>query len=80
MIGTRVDITLDYPYERAAQIVHGAIAPEMDDGPSDRSTQEITLEGKQLLLSITAEDVSPLRASLNNTWRWLKLTSELIEV
>jgi tRNA threonylcarbamoyladenosine modification (KEOPS) complex Pcc1 subunit len=63
---------------QTANAVHGALIPEMDDGPNG-STTHLSLEGIVLTADITGTDLSTLRAALNGFVRLLDASRRSIE-
>ncbi|MCK5309496.1 MAG: hypothetical protein KAJ33_04800 [Thermoplasmata archaeon] len=66
----RADVRIDA--EDKAQMLANALRPEMEQEVS-RTRVDIRAEGSELIISIQAEDVVALRASLNSYLRWTKL-------
>ena len=57
--------------------VYRAICPELKTQPSERSKAEVTLSRSELILRITASDVSSLRAAANSYMRIMRPVLEL---
>ncbi len=57
--------------------VYWAIRPELKTQPSERSRAEATLSRSELILRITASDVSSLRAAANSYMRIMRPVLEL---
>ncbi|WP_321421078.1 KEOPS complex subunit Pcc1 [uncultured Methanobacterium sp.] len=73
-------IELEFPSSSDAEIVFRAIEPEIRGSPSERTSTEIESEGNILKISITAQDTTSLRASLNSYLRWVMLSNEILEL
>jgi KEOPS complex subunit Pcc1 len=73
-------IELEFPSSSDAKIVFQAIRPEIRESPSERTSTEIECESNILKISITAQDTTSLRASLNSYLRWVMLSNEILEL
>jgi KEOPS complex subunit Pcc1 len=73
-------IELEFPSSSDAEIVLRAIEPEIMESPSERTSTEIECESNILKISITAQDTTSLRASLNSYLRWVMLSNEILEL
>jgi KEOPS complex subunit Pcc1 len=60
-------------------VMYGALKPELGD--MGRSCVEMSLEGDgTLVLKVSAEDISALRAALNTWLRLMNVTKEMQEI
>ena len=73
-------IELEFPSSNDAEVVLQAIEPEIRESPSERTSTEIECQGNILKISITAQDTTSLRASLNSYLRWVMLSNEILEL
>ncbi|TFG07631.1 hypothetical protein EU522_00545 [Candidatus Thorarchaeota archaeon] len=64
-----IEIPLDSP--ELAGVIHDALRPETDSAPSDRARVKVTARASILLLEITAEDLTALRAATNSYLAWI---------
>jgi KEOPS complex subunit Pcc1 len=64
-----------------AKKIYESLLPELSDEVSPRSSARCILEGDDVLvLSVTAEDLSALRASLNMHLRLINVADEMQEL
>jgi KEOPS complex subunit Pcc1 len=60
-------------------VMYGALKPEVED--MGRSRVELSLEGDDtLVLAVSADDISALRAALNTWLRLTNVTKEMQEI
>lgn len=71
------DIVVEFENSRDAQIVYDSIILEFDTAPDYRSSMTLELDGKNILISIDAEDSTSFRASINSAIKWIKLALEI---
>jgi len=55
-----------------AEIIIGALRPELDSGISDRSNVVIEASKKGLVIRVVAEDMVALRAAVNSYLYWIQ--------
>lgn len=73
------ELTVRHPAQRdKAEAVLASIKPEIDSELHERSTVELTYD-KDLILHITAKDLSAMRAAANTYLRWLDMTLKLAD-
>jgi len=54
-------------------------AMSVGDKPGDRSTQTVSSEGNELVISISAKDLGALRATINSMMREAKIANDVLE-
>jgi tRNA threonylcarbamoyladenosine modification (KEOPS) complex Pcc1 subunit len=54
------------------EIIIGALKPEMESGLSDRSKIVLEMSPKGLVIKVTADDVTALRAAVNSYLYWVQ--------
>ncbi len=74
------EIAIDFKDEKQAEIVYNAILLEFETSPDYRSSMDLTLDGKSILIAIMAEDATSFRASINSAIKWIKLSVEINEL
>ena len=80
LVGTRAELIIEFENQKEADIVQRSIKPEINGSPSDRTSVSIKTDGTNLLINIEAEDNASFRASLNSYLRWIKLSSEILDL
>lgn len=70
---TYLQAVLEIPIdsEELARVIRSAIAPETDSAPSDRAKARVSVESSVLLVEISAEDLTALRAAMNSYIAWI---------
>ena len=65
--------TLEIPLEseQLANILYTALLPETESIPSDRATTSVSVKGSSLVVEITANDLTAMRAALNSYVAWI---------
>lgn len=76
----RALIKIDFTSERKAKTGFAALKPETLSQPTQRSSVEISLEGRKLVLMIKAKDTTALRAAVNAYLRWVDSMQKVLEV
>lgn len=61
-----------------AQIIEGALRPEVDDPVSQRSTVSVYAGKDNVMISVNATDLAALRAALNSYLRWVKAIQDVV--
>ncbi|MHA2378126.1 MAG: KEOPS complex subunit Pcc1 [Candidatus Thorarchaeota archaeon] len=54
-----------------AEALRSALEPETDSGPSDRARATVSVQDETLVIDITAEDLTSLRAAMNSYVAWV---------
>jgi KEOPS complex subunit Pcc1 len=73
-------VELEFPSGEDAEIVLRSIEPEIRGSPSERTSTEIECHRNILKITITAQDTTSLRASLNSYLRWIMLSQQILEL
>jgi tRNA threonylcarbamoyladenosine modification (KEOPS) complex Pcc1 subunit len=68
---TEARILIEAPKD-AVEIIIGALKPELETGISDRSKVVIEASGRGLIIRVTANDVTALRAAVNSYLYWVQ--------
>ncbi|HJJ47243.1 MAG TPA: KEOPS complex subunit Pcc1 [Methanocorpusculum sp.] len=63
-----------------AERIYWALFPEQESDFGKKSLVQLSCSGNTLKLSVQAEDVSAMRASLNMWLRLINVSSELLEL
>ncbi len=63
-----------------AKELYAALSPEAGSDPGEKSWVELTHDESSLTLSVLAEDVSAMRASLNMWLRLINVSHEVLEL
>lgn len=77
---THTELIIEFENPGDVEVVLGSIKPEISGHPSDRTSVDIKKDGNNLLINIDAKDSTSFRASLNSYLRWIKLSSEILEL
>ena len=75
----RCEVSIPMP-NMDANVVYDAIGPEFLCTNDDRAKCDITKDGKNLKLDISAHDITSLRSALNSYLRYIKLSLDTLEV
>jgi tRNA threonylcarbamoyladenosine modification (KEOPS) complex Pcc1 subunit len=68
---TEARILIEAPKD-AVEIIISALKPELETGISDRSKVVIEASGRGLIIRVTANDVTALRAAVNSYLYWVQ--------
>ncbi len=68
----RTTLTFDYDGERAARLVSDAVSVETDEIDDDRSTASVELADDTVIVTVSARDLTAMRAGINT---WCRLVS-----
>lgn len=68
----RTTLRFDYDEERAARLVSDAVAVETDEIDDDRSTATVDRTDETVTVTISARDLTAMRAGINT---WCRLVS-----
>jgi len=74
------EFQIDFDDLNDARIVMNALEPEIATTPSDRSSTQIKLVDKTLIINIKADDAASLRANVNSYLRWIMLSHDVINL
>ena len=80
LVGVESELEIEFENPNEVDIILGSIKPEINGSPSDRTSVNITAYSSTLRIHIEAEDNASFRASLNSYLRWIKLSSEIINL
>jgi len=72
---------LEIPLEskELAMIIYSALFPETESIPSERATTSVSLKGSSLVIEITANDLTAMRAALNSYLAWISACLRTID-
>lgn len=74
------EFSIELENEHDALIVYNSIRPEISYAHNERSTADITLDENRIIITIDSGDVVALRASINSYVRWIKLSTEILNI
>lgn len=80
LVGTKTELTIEFDNPEEADVVLKSIKPEINGSPSDRTSVDIKTDEKYLIINIEADDSASFRASLNSYLRWIKLSSDILNI
>jgi KEOPS complex subunit Pcc1 len=80
LVGVESKLEIEFENPDEVNIILGSIKPEVNGSPSDRTSVNINTNKSTLKISIRAEDTASFRASLNSYLRWIKLSSEILNL
>ena len=80
LTGTHTELVFEFEDPEDVDVVMGSIKPELGAHPSDRTSVNIKKDGNNLMINIDANDSASFRASLNSYLRWIRLSSEILEL
>lgn len=63
-----------------AESIYRAVLPELETPVSDRSIIELSVNGPNLFLKVTANDVISMRSALNTWYRLIQIAHEVSEL
>ena len=63
----------------AVDIIIKALRPEIESGISDRSKVRIKASEKGLIIEVSADDITALRAAVNSYLYWIQGIIEIIQ-
>jgi len=70
-------IEIEFASSREAEAISSALLPEVKDSKTRRSDMEVEIEGKVLILKISAKDTTALRAITNSYLRWIATLKQI---
>ena len=76
----KTNISIDFDSVEEAKIVYESVLLEFETSPDFRSTMDIMLSDKSIIINILSEDATSLRASVNSAIKWIKLSHELVDL
>lgn len=78
VLGGDAVIDIDMGSEERARIIRQALEPETS-AITDRSTTQIELSGSQLILKISADDLTAMRAAINSFLSWISACERILD-
>jgi KEOPS complex subunit Pcc1 len=79
MLGGHAVLEIDLESSQMAETIKRALEPETDSVPSERSATRVRSEGTRLIIEITAEDLTALRAAMNSYLAWVSGSKRALE-
>lgn len=76
--GTTAEVRIELS-DDLIDIIIRALKPEIDSPSSERSSTEILVDKKSIVIRIVASDTTALRASLNSYLRWIHGIFDMVE-
>ena len=70
-------ISVEFENSNQAKIIYDSIILEFKTAPDYRSTMELTLEDKSIIINIDAQDSTSFRASVNSAIKWINLSLQI---
>lgn len=77
-VESEIEIIMDSQLQ--AQVVFDSVNPEIISSPSQRSSMEMTIDGKTIFIKINSKDSASFRASLNSSIKWILLSIEVFDL
>ena len=72
-------LQLDLESVEIAQMIQSALKPETESIRSDRAMARVSVKNSTLVITITASDLTALRASMNSYLAWISSCKRTIE-
>ncbi|MCR5026567.1 MAG: hypothetical protein K6A34_03900 [Methanobrevibacter sp.] len=70
-------ISVEFENSDQAKIIYDSIVLEFQTAPDYRSTMDLTLEDKSIIINIDAQDSTSFRASVNSAIKWINLSLQI---
>lgn len=70
-------IEVEFENSAQAKIIYDSIILEFETAPDYRSSMDLTLEGKSIIIDIDAQDSTSFRASVNSAIKWINLSLQI---
>lgn len=70
-------ISVEFENSKQAKIIYDSIILEFETAPDYRSTMDLTLEDKSIIINIDAQDSTSFRASVNSAIKWINLSLQI---
>lgn len=70
-------ISVEFDNSAQAKIIYDSIILEFKTAPDYRSTMDLTLEDKSIIINIDAQDSTSFRASVNSAIKWINLSLQI---
>ncbi len=79
MIQRRFNATIEIRTRTAAGAIYSALKPDVKSSPERQVSADIRLNDDQIIISISSNDLSHLRASLNSYLRLARAASSCLD-
>lgn len=71
------EIAIEFDNEKQAQLIYDSIVLEFNTAPDYRSSMDLSVNGRNIIINIDAQDSTSFRASINSAIKWIKLSLEI---
>lgn len=78
--GVDIQLEVELDTKKEAEILYGALKPEIKSSNSSRTTSWVKIKDKTVTLEVQARDSTSLRASVNSYLRWINLSCQLLKL
>jgi KEOPS complex subunit Pcc1 len=70
-------IEVEFDNSAQAKIIYDSIILEFETAPDYRSSMDLILEDKSIIINIDAQDSTSFRASVNSAIKWINLSLQI---
>ena len=70
-------VSVEFENSSQAKIIYDSILLEFQTAPDYRSTMDLTLDDKSIIINIDAQDSTSFRASINSAIKWINLSLQI---
>jgi tRNA threonylcarbamoyladenosine modification (KEOPS) complex Pcc1 subunit len=77
---SEIVLSIDFPSPKIARTIFSSVAPEAQQTPGYRSVTRLEAHGRELKMSIQAQDLAALRAASNSFLRFIAASFRAVEV
>ena len=70
-------IEVEFDNSDQAKIIYDSIILEFETAPDYRSSMDLILEDKSIIINIDAQDSTSFRASVNSAIKWINLSLQI---
>ncbi len=70
-------INIEFDDDDQAKIIYDSIILEFKTAPDYRSSMDLTLNGRNIIININAQDSTSFRASINSAIKWINLSLKI---
>ncbi len=70
-------IEVEFDNSNQAKIIYDSIILEFETAPDYRSSMDLILEDKSIIINIDAQDSTSFRASVNSAIKWINLSLQI---
>lgn len=70
-------VNIEFDNDNQAEIIYNSIILEFETAPDYRSSMDLTLNGKNIIIDIDAQDSTSFRASINSAIKWINLSLKI---